>query len=252
MLEELRQCAEGSRRDVSPLYDGDMMGKNAHHTLDHAFRSFIEQKAFPCVGAKATLAKDQMEVVIASDIRSSRNDLEIAEKIFKFSRRYKDHPKMYQSFVVIFEGPRYLSEELFERYLWQRVQSLSDKDVVYGNRYDGRVSHDPDGPDFSLSFGEEAYFVVGLHPNASRKARRFLTPTLVFNLHDQFETLRESGKYGGMRTTILDRDQSYSGSVNPMLAEHGVESEARQYSGRKVNGHWKCPFHYAGNNDAKN
>ncbi len=39
-----------------------------------------------------------------------------------------------------------------------------------------------------------AFFVVGLHPGASRLARRTPMPCLVFNLHEQFEQLKASGK----------------------------------------------------------
>jgi FPC/CPF motif-containing protein YcgG len=101
---------------------------------------------------------------------------------------------------------------------------------------------DPDDSHFSLSFGGEAFFVVGLHPNASRPARRLPHPTLVFNLHDQFERLREEGRYERMRTAILDRDMKLAGSLNPMLARHGDVSEAGQYSGRLTETDWRCPF----------
>ena len=104
------------------------------------------------------------------------------------------------------------------------------------------MSRDPDDPYFSLSFGGEAFFVVGLHPKASRPARRFEHPTMVFNLHDQFEMLRRQDRYEKLRTTILDRDVKLAGDVNPMLASHGTISEARQYSGRAVPEGWVCPF----------
>ena len=93
-----------------------------------------------------------------------------------------------------------------------------------------------------MSFGGEAFFVVGLHPRASRPARRFEAPAMVFNLHDQFEALRASGRYDRLRETILDRDLAMAGSLNPMLAPHGTESAARQYSGRAVGEGWECPF----------
>jgi FPC/CPF motif-containing protein YcgG len=73
-------------------------------------------------------------------------------------------------------------------------------------------------------------------------ARRFPNPTLVFNLHDQFERLREEGRYEKMREKILTRDKEIAGDINPMLARHGEASEARQYSGRQVGPEWKCPF----------
>ena len=89
------------------------------------------------------------------------------------------------------------------------LQSLSDKDAWLGLPYDDRVEPLPDDPHFSISFGGEAFFVVGLHPTASRKARRFETPAMVFNLHDQFEQLRADGRYDVLRQRIGERDVRY-------------------------------------------
>lgn len=160
-----------------------------------------------------------------------------------FAWKYRQDATLFTSFAVIFEGPLGLDEEAFEQGLWDRIQSLANKDVWRGQRHDPRVSANPADPHFSLSFGGEAFFVVGLHPNASRPARRFQHPTLVFNLHDQFETLRKLNRYEKLRSAIIDRDIQLAGDANPMLARHGTASEARQYSGRAVDGDWKCPFH---------
>ena len=65
---------------------------------------------------------------------------------------------------------------------------------------------------------------------------------MVFNLHDQFERLREQGRYERMREAILDRDRSLAGDINPMLSRHGEKSEACQYSGRVVPDEWTPPF----------
>jgi FPC/CPF motif-containing protein YcgG len=108
--------------------------------------------------------------------------------------------------------------------------------------WDPNVDSDPDSPHFSLSIGGKGFFVVGLHPRASRAARRFKYPTLVFNLHAQFERLRDEGRYELIRTKVLERDVALQGSPNPMLTRHGEESAAREYSGRAVGSDWKCPF----------
>ena len=165
------------------------------------------------------------------------------------ARAYARDPVLFQSFAVVFDGPDDLTETEFEQHLWNRVQSLTEKDVHADQLHDARVSSDPGDPHFSLSFGGQGFFVVGLHPNASRRARRFERPTLVFNLHDQFERLREEGRYEKLRSTILARDDVYSGGLNPMLSRHGAASEARQYSGRAVDEAWACPFHRAAQND---
>jgi len=214
----------------------------ADHPLIDTFHTFIEDREFPCVGAKSALARDQIKVVVARAIDSAWNDLQIHRALMEFVAAYRREDKLFQSLAVIFEGPDDLSENTFEANMWNRIQSVADKDAWLGQHYDTRVSPDPDSPHFSLSFAGEAFFVVGLHPQASRPARRFAAPVMVFNLHDQFERLRAEGRYEKLRGAILDRDLVIAGSMNPMLARHGELSEARQYSGRAVNEDWRCPF----------
>jgi FPC/CPF motif-containing protein YcgG len=218
----------------------------AQDRLQAMLFAHIEDRAFPCVGAKSAIARGTLDVLACSRIDSAWDDVRIHDGLMRFAEAYGRDRTMYRSFAVVFDGPDDLSETTFEKALWQRVQSLSDKDVWRGQDYDERVSADPDNPHFSLSFGGEAFFIVGLHPNASRPARRFERPTLVFNLHDQFERLRAEGKYETMREKILVRDEALAGSRNPMLARHGAMSEARQYSGRVVDERWACPFQYSG------
>ncbi|GGB32027.1 hypothetical protein GCM10011380_21810 [Sphingomonas metalli] len=215
-------------------------------TLAAELHQHIVETAFPCVGAKAALARGTLEVLAARDLASAWDDVRIHDRLLHFAAAYREKPALFRSLAIVFEQPVTLTEARFERLLWDRVQSLSDKDVWRGQSYDDSVSADPGDPHFSLSFGGEAFFVVGLHPAASRPARRFPHPTMVFNLHDQFEVLRAQGKYEGMREKIMVRDEALAGSRNPMLARHGEASEARQYSGRAVDADWQCPFRYKG------
>jgi FPC/CPF motif-containing protein YcgG len=211
--------------------------------LADKFRKHVARPTFPCVGAKSALARHQLTFVVARDITSAWDDMRIYPALFNFARSYRPRKKLFQSFVVIFKGPRTLTEAEFEGSLWERIQSLTDKDSWHGQRHDRAASPSPDDPHFSLSFAGEAFFCVGLHPHASRPARRFSSPTLVFNLHDQFEELRRDGLYERLHDKIMDRDKTFAGSVNPMLQRFGEASEARQYSGRIVGSDWKCPFH---------
>ncbi|WP_449411481.1 guanitoxin biosynthesis heme-dependent pre-guanitoxin N-hydroxylase GntA [Methylobacterium komagatae] len=212
------------------------------HPSAQAFREFIQDPPFPCVGAKSALSRGRLRIVVARDITSGWDDMRIYPALLSFIASYREAPDLFQSFAVVFEGPGAISEETFEASLWARAQSLSDKDSWLGQPYDGRVAADPDNPHFSLSFGGEAFFVVGLHPGASRPARRFPSPVMVFNLHAQFERLRAEGRYEKLRSSILQRDEALAGSTNPMLSRHGEASEARQYSGRQVGPDWRCPF----------
>lgn len=183
-----------------------------------------------------------MDILVARDVRSAWDDLRILPALTTTVAKYRADRAIFRTMVVVYEGPDDLSETEFEQHLWARAQSLSDKDAWVGYRPDPSVSADPDDPHFSLSFAGEAFFVVGLHPNASRPARRFATPAMVFNLHNQFEVLRQQQRYEKLRSSILQRDLLLAGSENPMLARHGELSEARQYSGRVVGEDWKCPF----------
>lgn len=214
---------------------------DASHPLVAEFRAFIADSLFPCLGAKAALHQGGLRTIIVRDIRSDADDLLILLSLVDHARARRPR-HLFRSFAVLFEQRAELSEEQFERVLWSRLQALSEIDVAMGYRPDSRVARDPDDPFFAISFGGEAYFVIGLHPNSSRPARRFTTQALVFNLHEQFERLRAEGRYDKLRAAITDRDRVFAGSINPMLGDHGTVSAARQYSGRAVGEDWRCPY----------
>jgi FPC/CPF motif-containing protein YcgG len=204
------------------------------------FQDRISRPAFPCVGAKSALAQDGIDFFEAGDLRCPAQDKALLEKLQGFALAAPDDA-LFVSFVALFPDTPKMDEAAFEQALWQRLQALHALDARSFS-WDNGVSDDPASPDFSMSFGGRAFYVVGLHPGASRRARRFPSTALVFNLHSQFESLREDGRYDKMRAAITERDIAYSGSRNPMLAAHGESSEARQYSGRAVGAQWRCPF----------
>lgn len=216
------------------------------HPLISAFEEFVREPLFPCVGAKAALSRKQMTFVVARDIKSAWDDFDIHAAVRGLVDKYRENRAPFRSLAVIFNQDLRLDELQFEQRLWERLQTLSDMDDWLGQEKDARVAHDPNHPEFSLSFGGEAFFIIGLHPQASRPARRFVRPSMIFNLHDQFELLREANQYEKLRASILDRDVKIAGNINPMLAKHGEVSAARQYSGRAVESGWKCPYQRAG------
>jgi len=214
--------------------------------LADAFRDHVKDRAFPCVGAKSALATGSLEIKLCHDITSAWDDLVIHRELLQWSRGYQKDLASgaagFRSLAIVFRQSRAMSEQVFEQHMWERIQSLSDKDDWLEQPYDTSVSADTDDPHFGLSFGGQAYFVVGMHPGASRPARRFERPSMIFNLHDQFVQLRQSQRYERMRETILDRDKALAGDINPMLKRHGEASEAAQYSGRQVGDDWECPL----------
>lgn len=202
----------------------------------------IADARFPCVGAKSAMARGAIRTLLCESLETASEDVRIHAELLNWVKIHRRDPSGLRSLAVVFAGPRDLDEEEFEAGLWERLQSLANIDARHRHPYDRSVSSDPENPRFSLSFGGKAFFVVGLHPHASRPARRVPRPTLIFNLHEQFEHLREQGLYERMRERIMSRDVALAGSVNPMLARFGEASEARQYSGRMVGEDWRCPF----------
>jgi FPC/CPF motif-containing protein YcgG len=145
----------------------------------------------------------------------------------------------FRSFIAAFRGPVPASEEEFEGLLWRQLDLLRELDA---SEWDPAVSNDPTNPHFCFSVAGTAAFVIGMHPLASRLARRSPLPVLVFNPHAQFERLRARGGYDRVRDVVRRRDAKLQGTINPMVADHGQGSEARQYSGREVDAGWRAPL----------
>ena len=209
--------------------------------LPLSIENFIKQGGFPCVGAKIALNKNQIVTLDFGDISSNQNNQDILDELYRFITIYNSRKPLYFSFVATFKNSTLISEKEFEDALWDKLQNLYNHDSMT-HTWDKRVSDNPDDSEFSFSLGGEAFFIIGLSQFAERKARRFKYPSIVFNLHSQFQTLKEANKFDALRDRIRTNEQAFSGSPNPNLYDHGVVSEARQYSGRAVNNSWKCPF----------
>ena len=206
------------------------------------FAAFVADAAFPCLGAKAAFNSGSDAVAIYDSLGSIQSSLELADELERFLHSELRQTSNYATFVAIFRQPQSSGEARFEQLLWSQLQQLHQIDTAhYG--WDKNVGSDPSDPHFSFSFAGQALYVVGLHGNSSRQARRFPWPTLVFNPHEQFEQLRHDGKWRRMQEAIRTRDIALQGSVNPMLSDFGERSEARQYSGRRVEETWQPPFH---------
>ena len=210
------------------------------HREQRRFETRLDDPGFPCAGAKSALSRGGLAFQHGGDLRDDAEDARLLRGVHAFARA-QPADALFVSHVMLFPATPALDEADFEAALWRRLQAFHDLDRE-SHGWDPSVSDDPGSPHFSLSLGGRAFYVIGLHPGASRPARRFDCAALVFNLHSQFEALRASGRYDRLREAILARDVAYSGCGNPMLAVHGEQSEARQYSGRALPPDWRCPF----------
>lgn len=225
----------------------------ASGTLDSRFRDFIASDDFPCVGSKLALARDGLHTREFAPLGDVSNDGPLLDALAGFVAMLDERDaddRSVDSLVALFRGPRSMDEAAFERQLWNQLQRLHELDLARGNTWAADVERDPDSPRFSMSLAGHPFFVIGLHPGASRIARRFEAPVLVFNSHRQFNRLREDGRFAKMQQATRARDIALQGSINPNLSDYGQASEARQYSGRAVGAGWRCPFRATGPEDA--
>ncbi|HET6765526.1 MAG TPA: guanitoxin biosynthesis heme-dependent pre-guanitoxin N-hydroxylase GntA [Longimicrobiaceae bacterium] len=206
------------------------------------FEAFVNAPDFSCLGARAALHHDAYRFGAYGAMGSGDATAALARDLAAFAGAHADDD--FATFVAVFLDAPPATEAEFEARLWATLRALHAADAGAG--WDPAVSDDPDDPHFSFSFGGRAFFIVGLHPESSRAARRFGWPALVFNPHAQFQRLRADGRYGRLRETIRAREIALQGTLNPNLGDFGEESEARQYSGRAVEPGWRCPFHHGG------
>ena len=115
----------------------------AQDELGALLSNHVADAAFPCVGAKAALAKGTLEILACTRIDSAWDDMRIHDRLLTWAHAYRADPSLYRSFAVVFDEVGLLSERAFEAAVWQRVQSISDKDVWRGQPYDDRVSSNP-------------------------------------------------------------------------------------------------------------
>ena len=200
-------------------------------------------QGFPCVAARSAINRKSYRLGVYPALGTLDAAAAICHDLYEFSHELGRDPQQFTSFIAAFGGGQDVPEHEFETLLWRQLQLIHEVDARH-YAWDASVSHDPDDPDFSFSVGARAFFVIGLNPAASRLARSMDQPCIVFNPHEQFEALRHSGKYDHLKNAIRQRDLAFQGSINPVLANFGQQAESRQYSGRAVPSHWKCPFRH--------
>jgi FPC/CPF motif-containing protein YcgG len=217
------------------------LGDAPRHDIVAAVEEMVAHPEYPCLGARSVFRRDAATLVVLDDLAdtSPGGALDTLGGVLAQYAHEVDPEGDLVSFVACFREPVPRDEGEFEALLWGALQHLHDHDDT---PWAEGVAADPDNPHFAFSVSGTAFFVVGLHPNASRVARRAPLPTLVFNLHEQFERMRSDGRYQRMRDTIRRRDTELQGFPNPMVSDHGDTSEARQYAGRAVPADWTPPF----------
>jgi uncharacterized protein len=214
----------------------------AEFAVHERLREMVLRADYPCLGARSSFHRQLYRFGVYPEIGSSRSTRAACHDLYEFAHELHEPNVEFATFIAVFLGPRITSESHFEQLLWSQLQQMHDLDAKFFT-WDSSVSSDSQDPAFSFSHGGHAYYIVGLHPCASRQARQFAHPAIVFNLHTQFAQLREQGRLELLKQSIRARDIALQGSVNPTLVNYASGSQARQYSGRDVEPDWRCPLH---------
>jgi hypothetical protein len=211
-------------------------------TPEEELRRFIaDDGRFTCLGARAALRREALHVLVLDELGSPAATPVLHEALLRLIRDELCPERDFVTLVAIFQAPAHLDEESFDDCLWAQLQDLHDLDAR-DYPWASEVESDPASARFGYSVGGHPFFVVGMHPNASRTSRRFRLPALAFNSHHQFDQLKALGQYQTLKRRIREREMRVQGSLNPNLADFGDQTEARQYSGLAVDDDWKCPF----------
>lgn len=206
-----------------------------------ALRAHVLTPNYPCVMALSAFNRDAFRLSIYGELAAPGNAAMLCHDLYEFCAEFPTAAGGPVSFVACFEGAAPPDEVAFEAALWEQLQAVHDLDKQHFG-WCPQVDSQPDSPTFSFSVGGRAFFLIGMHPQSSRLARRTPMPVLVFNLHEQFVHLRTTGKFDAVRHAVQGRDKRFQGSVNPMSEDFGARSEVAQYSGRAVGRDWVCPF----------
>lgn len=223
-----------------------MPSTTRHSPLDQArehVRALLTQKDYPCVAAQQSLRRDECHIELFRGFGSGESWRALRAGLLRFLAEQKRTGSTYLSYWAIFEECPEMTEDNFEGALWHELSCLTSVEEKNADWQQGK-SLDPSQEEFRFSLGGTELFVVGLHPGASRKARRFYAPALVFNAFTQFERLQLLGQYDGMVRTIRTREKKFEGSVNPMVEQYGETWETIQASGKYNSSQWKCPFRF--------
>lgn len=218
-------------------HDGAVSNEWRH--IDLQFRSIIGSPQYSCVGAKSAVRTASYRIGFYGSL--SDMGFGLMHDLFEFAAEQPHIPGL-STFVAAYNDPPFpATPEIFHEQLFLQLEHLAAHDPC---AWDETVSENPLDPAFEFSFAGTAWFVVGMHPGATRVARRFMCPLLVFNSHRQFEDLRKTGRYMQMQRAIRTREASLQpdGTINPMLHESGLAPAWRQFSGVELDDSAMCPF----------
>jgi hypothetical protein len=222
------------------------------HLVHGSVRGWVLSEGFPCNGAKTAFHTDSYRLGVYDTFSASNVQL-LADDLKTYIAEYAATPivrsrakagewiqlnRTFASFLACFKEEPVSDESIFESRLWAVLENLRQRDT---DLLPAGFSPKPTDKNYAFCFGGEAFFVAAFHPGSWRWSRRFIFPLLVFNMHKQFDGLKQSGKFTHLRDTIRKHDDALQGSTNTLASDFGQQSEAPQYGMRVVPSGWVPP-----------
>jgi FPC/CPF motif-containing protein YcgG len=203
---------------------------------DAQFRELMLGGSYPCLGAMSAVRRGEYRLRRHPPLGSVAAVARCTADLTALIRDFPVTTRPVAILVAVFAGPADMDEAAFESRVWTQLDGIRQLGGAPSPHLAGRDEDDP-----AFGFGDRDFFVVGLSPAASRRARRFPWPTLVFNALTHSAQLQRQGLYDRMRDRIRARDLRLQGSLNPNLERSSVA----QFSGRDVGDGWWCPAAFA-------
>src|SRR6476469_10294882 len=198
------------------IIDPDRRPGAAEIAVHDQLRERVLGEGYPCVGARSAFNRRSYRFGLYAEIGAEAAARAVCHDLYEFAHEMGEMDSAFVTFIATFDLPTITSETHFEHLLWAQLQQMHEIDDQFF-AWDAVVSRNPEDERFSFSIGGRAYFIVGLNPRASPKARQFPNAALVFNMHQQFERLRERGKFEMFKNMIRARDMVFQGSINQVL-----------------------------------
>ncbi|MGN9846588.1 guanitoxin biosynthesis heme-dependent pre-guanitoxin N-hydroxylase GntA [Nonomuraea sp. H19] len=223
-----------------PVQDKDPVPDNVKHLIEAQLRALVLDGPFPCLGARSAFRAGSYLFNVHSELGSPVSLRSLAADLRYFRDVRRQMGDLY-TYVASFLEPRMIRDEpSWDRLVWRVLQELHDLD---DEPWDERYSTDPSRADFALSFAGLGQLVVTLYPGASRYARRFAWPTLIFNPPEQDRAKFPSDEeFLAFQDRIRLRDSRLQGSVNSSLPPTLDDPQAPGFSGAPIGPDWRCPL----------
>ena len=172
MFTALAESSAGLQHESKSECCPGALAKPARARAVSEFETLIRSPDYPCVGAKAALQREACRFRFYGELGEIGAATHCTADLQQFAAISKEIDKEFATFIAIFAGPSGMGEQQFSEQLWRQLSLMAQIDQE-SNQWDAAYSSDPTHHDFAMSIGGQAFYIIGLHPGASRVARQF-------------------------------------------------------------------------------